>query len=85
METVKSLRQKGYKVRVFHTRRYIADENGQFREPHPTGGSTEVQIYQEDKIVTQGDSRCSDKENYDRKKGTRIALGRALDKLPFNL
>lgn len=85
METVKSLRQKGYKVRVFHTRRYIFDENGIANGPLERGGETEVRIYQEDKLITEGFARCSDKENYDRKKGTRIALGRSLDKLPFTL
>lgn len=78
METVKSLRQKGYKVRVFHSRRYTQEYGDR---PHECGGSTEVQIFQEDKLVTSGTARCSN----DRKRGTRIALGRALDKIPFQL
>ena len=80
METVKSLRQKGYRVRVFHTRRYVEGNR-----PHERGGSTEVQIFQDESFVADGLARCSDKENYDRKKGVKIALGRALDRLPFKL
>lgn len=82
METVKSLRQKGYRVRVFHTRRWIVDPEYGDRV-HERGGHTEVEIYQDETFVTSGTARCSNKENYDRKKGVRIALGRALDKMPF--
>lgn len=88
METVRSLRQKGYRVRVFHTRPYkkVIDEEtppGLFEE---CGGSTEVQIFNSSgDWVTTGTARCSFKENYDKKKGVRIALGRALDLIPFDL
>jgi hypothetical protein len=88
METVKSLRQKGYKVRVFHSRLVVESEEDEIttRRFNERGGSTEVQIFNDTgSWVTTGNAVCSDKENYDRKKGVRIALGRALDKMPFQL
>lgn len=81
METVRTLRQKKYKVSVFHTRAYKKDGT-----PHECGGHTEVIIYDSNgNFLTDGKARCSDKDNYDKKRGVRIALGRALDKVPFVL
>lgn len=86
METVKSLRQKGYRIKVLHSRREAWDEeNGVIdRRYHEKGGSTEVRIFSDsNKWITTGNSVCSIKDNYDRKQGVRIALGRALDKIPW--
>lgn len=82
METVRTLRQKGYKVRVFHTRAVNCDGDIKQR-----GGTTEVMIFNRDNqgLITSGVSRCSDKDNYDKKLGVKIALGRALDTVPFLL
>jgi hypothetical protein len=87
--TVQQLRNKGYKVRVLHNRLY----NGYYKwhpgaaeyfisndliaEPDTKGGSTEVIIDTPDGKYFQGLSICSKKDNYNKKMGVRIALGRS--------
>ena len=83
MLTVHDLRKKGYKVRVLHTRRY--EQPNQFGRAIllSKGGLTEVCITQpgHDVISAAGVARCSQNENFNRKLGVRIALGRALKQL----
>ena len=50
-----------------------------FSRPSPRGGSTEVEVYDEDgNLLGKGSSVCSPCENFSRKLGRQIALGRAL-------
>ncbi len=42
------------------------------------GGYTEVEIYEGDKLIAQGRSHCSERDQFARKIGRQIALGRAL-------
>jgi hypothetical protein len=82
METVKSLRQKGLKVRVFHSRQHIFLDNEGRSRVYEKGGSTKIDIYnKEGNLLCSGLAICSLKDNYDKKMGVRIALGRALEKL----
>lgn len=50
--------------------------------PEPCGGVTTVQIFsgedEERQLLAEGIARCNPLDNYDRKKGTTIALGRAM-------
>lgn len=84
--TVQQLRNNGYKVKVLHNRLY----NGNFAwqaasiptmsgpiDPDSKGGSTEIIIDSPSGEHFHGIAICSRKENYDKKLGVRIALGRS--------
>lgn len=77
--TVKQLRNMGYKVRVLHYREYIETQSfGGIREYlSPKGGSTQVIIDSPNGEHFIGEAICSKKENYNKKLGVRIALGRS--------
>ena len=69
MLTVKSLRQFGYKVRVLHN-----------MTVNSRGGATVVEITSPINTVS-GVALCNHQDQYNRKLGVRIALGRALKQL----
>ena len=72
MNSVKQLRQSGNKVRVFHIRNMkegIVD---------PRGGLTKIEVTLSDGTNLIGEALCSVKDNYNKKTGVKIALGRAL-------
>ena len=80
--TIKQLRQQGYKVRVRHSRYFRAKYAGDQATVHARGGSTTIDITTPDKIHTvTGESFCSLEDNFNRKVGNQIALGRALKNL----
>jgi len=86
--TVQQLRNSGYKVRVLHNRLY----NGYYKwqvgsktaegygygpiDPDTKGGSTQIIIDSPSGDHYDGLAICSKKENYNKKLGVRIALGR---------
>ena len=86
--TVQQLRNTGYKVRVLHNRLYNGYQKWQVGsrdraafsgmpiEPDSKGGSTEVVIDSPDGKHFHGVAICSKKENYNKKLGVKIALGR---------
>lgn len=69
--TVEQLRTSGYKVRVMHTRR--PNSSG----VNARGGKTVVEVTTPSGVTLVGVSRCSRKENFNKRLGVRIALGRA--------
>jgi len=75
MITVHELRKLGYKVSVHHDRN-IVNRNGNL-EFDPRGGNTVVTLVNDGDIVI-GRAACSKKDNYSKKLGVRIALGRLL-------
>ena len=86
--TVQQLRNMGYKVRVLHNRLYNgyhAWQNGSrvygytdgIIGPDTKGGSTQVIIDSPSGEHFQGLAICSKKENYNKKMGVRIAIGRS--------
>ena len=86
--TVQQLRNAGYKVRVLHNRLYNGYHKWQVGarehiqkyapiDPDSKGGSTQVVIDSPDGQHYQGLAICSKKENYNKKMGVRIALGRS--------
>lgn len=84
METIKSLRQKGYKVRVMHERIFkdVMKFSGPSSELNARGGKTTIEVTTPDKSITvSGESVCSKDDNFDHKIGNQIALGRALAQL----
>jgi hypothetical protein len=84
MFTVHQLRKLGYKVTVHHTRNEIEKNRfcGMTYELDPRGGHTHIEVYdmaEQNSYI--GEALCSEKDNYDKKLGVRIALGRALKKM----
>jgi hypothetical protein len=82
--TIKNLRQQGYKVRVHHTRNHITKPtiSGFKQILSNNGGETTIEITTPNMQYTaSGTSVCSEKDNYNRRIGNSIALGRAWDKL----
>lgn len=74
MVSVHNVRQMGYSVDIHHVRNY--DKNGVIS---CRGGITEVDIYKNFVLASyRGVSLCNDKDNYNKKLGVRIALGRAM-------
>lgn len=71
--TVEDLRKDGYKVKVHHHRKFNLDGI------NSRGGKTIVEVTTPDGATTfTGVARCSRKENFNKRLGVRIALGRAL-------
>ena len=82
--TIKQLRQKGYKVRVMHARHYIPVKKiqGYYEELSAKGGSTTIELTTPDKQNNVfGKSVCSQEDNFNRRVGNAIALGRAVEQL----
>lgn len=86
--TVQELRNKGFKVRVLHNRLYNGYHKWQVGgheyiqrnapvDPDAKGGSTEIVIDSPSGEHYHGLAICSKKENYNKKMGVRIALGRS--------
>jgi len=73
MYTIEELKKMGYDVKVYHSH----------NKNQPKGGETKVSLklpgYSWKNAI--GHSVCSNKDNFNRKLGTRIALGRALKEL----
>lgn len=85
--TVQELRNIGYKVKVLHHRLYDGahkwsahsiktDWHGP-KKPDAKGGSTHIIIDSPNGEHFEGVAICSKKENYDKKLGVKIALGRS--------
>ncbi len=78
MHTIQKLRQLGHTVYVTHERNL--DHNG----ISPRGGRTKVEVtfsqenHRADGVTFTGEALCSKNDNYNKKLGVRIALGRAL-------
>lgn len=87
--TVQDLRNKGYKVWVLHNRLYNGYHKWQVGsrptsgyigvpvDPDPKGGSTQIIIDSPEGKHFQGLAICSKKDNYNKRIGVRIALGRS--------
>ena len=83
--SVAELRKKKYKVEVHHSR--VTTERHRFggisEEIEPRGGVTHVRITTPDGEELKGVARCSLKDNYNKRLGVKIALGRALKNHKF--
>lgn len=92
MKTVHELRKAGNMVKVFHHRhvktfRSIFSHGGMKTKYDPRGGMTKVVIKPKNlpsEHTVVGTAYCSDKDNYNKKLGVRIAMGRALKQLREN-
>lgn len=71
---ITNLKQNGYYVDVLHVRNTEAF-SGDF---NPKGGTTIVEIRDfNQNLVSKGTAKCSPKDNYNKKRGVQIALGKA--------
>lgn len=80
MNNVEELRKSGYKVRVKHFRREKTMQKmdgGVVQTPSERGGHTIVQVRTPDGEELEGVAVCSTKDNFNKRIGVRIALGRA--------
>jgi hypothetical protein len=88
---INQLRDAGYKVRVHHLRKYRSISESltrhqfevQYQSSYaawilPNGGSTVVELTTPDGVEVSGTAVCSEKDQYNRKLGLKIALGRAI-------
>lgn len=86
--TIQQLRNNGYKVRVLHNRLYKGYHKWQVGsrpnsghcgpiDPDAKGGSTEIVIDSPTGEHFQGLAICSKKENYNKRLGVKIAMGRS--------
>jgi hypothetical protein len=82
---IAELREQGYEVDVNHVRKMSLDMSRRDGVPtnyviEPRGGATTVTLTKGEKSV-YGHAICSDRDNYNRKIGLAIALGRACKEL----
>lgn len=77
--TVQELRNMGYKVRVLHYRNFMEKQSfGGIREfLLPKGGKTKLVIDALNGDHFEGEAVCSKLDNYNKRLGIRIALGRS--------
>jgi hypothetical protein len=75
MKTVQELRQSGYKVRVIHSRVKAFDWI------HARGGATIVELRTPEGVELRAETRCSTKDNYNKKIGVALALSRIFTNL----
>lgn len=80
-DLLRVLQDEPYHIRVFHSR--VRDENG---VPSARGGSTTVvlQSHKHGPEVAAATAYCSEKDNFCRRTGRNVAIGRALKKLGVN-
>jgi hypothetical protein len=74
--TIHQLRRAGWKVRVIHG--FIEDSRYEDVNVHLYNRFTRIELTSPDKKDSTGIAYCSKKDNWNRKLGNRIALGRAL-------
>lgn len=74
--TVQELRNKGYKVRVLHHRYCDGYYTRRGHGADAKGGATQIIIDSPTGENYQGLAICSEKDNYNKKLGVKIALGR---------
>lgn len=88
--SIQNLRQNGCKVKVFHSRRDIFGNYfprmyfGKYMSTFymsQKGGKTVVTLTDTNNKTVVGESDCSKRDNFNRKVGIELALGRALEKL----
>lgn len=69
---------EGAKVKYRHERWVSTDDKGEDTVIHPRGGTTYCTVILPDEREVKGRAECSAKDNYSKKIGRYISLGRAL-------
>jgi hypothetical protein len=80
MKTIQQLRKEGYKVRVMHGR--ITGKSGAIS---PRGGTTVIELTTPQGTTVIAKAECSYKDNFNRRVGNQIALGRAINMIETNI
>ena len=82
--TIKDLRQNGFKVRVIHTDPYTIPHTFDVDEKalDLSKIGTCIEIRDPEGVEHRGVALCSKADNWNRKLGNKIALGRALKTVP---
>jgi len=81
MITIEQLRRKNWRVRVMHNREkeYITRASGTEERLNAKGGSTVIEITPPGSdTLFRGEAKVNPKDNFNRKLGIKIALGRCL-------
>lgn len=71
--TIEELRRKGYKVKVIHG---FTEKDDNFH--HLSDRKTTIYLKDLNDVEWMGVARCSKRDQYNRKLGNKIALGRVL-------
>jgi hypothetical protein len=81
--SIKQLRQSGWKIRVMHKRNYdtVDKIDGRYPIISNFGGETKIEVTSPEGLNATGIAICSLEENFNRRVGNSIALGRALQNL----
>ena len=84
-KTVKELRQSGYKVKIIHFREEGFTKHEFCGTPKilAKGGRTELLLMSPEGIQIKAEAKCSNRDNYCRRTGVAISLGRALKELEW--
>lgn len=75
--TIQELRRSGYKVGVYHDRVISYNNLTKIKTINPKGGHTRIIIDAPNGDHFEGEAVCSNEDNYNKKLGLRIALGRS--------
>lgn len=82
MNLAEKLKQDGLTYRVFHNRPIVGEREDERPIFDGKGGATLVSIYDADgNFLANGTSVCSKRDNFTKKLGVTIALGRAYKSL----
>jgi hypothetical protein len=80
-DKIKYLESQGWRVELEHQRRYT-NRVGPYLSLEAKGGFTRAKIIAPDeKVIIKSEAICSIEDNYNRKIGANIALGRLIKKL----
>ena len=86
-QQIQELKEQGYEVEINHIRdvRVSLGETWNYKPRGdrilPRGGVTQVRILRDEQVLVADYAECSDKDNYCRRIGASITLGRAAKKL----
>lgn len=82
-KTIHQLRKEGYKVKVYHERDCIdvMTFSGIAKFLNARGGKTTIELTTPEGKTFIGESQCSKKENFCRRIGNSIALGRIFEQI----
>jgi hypothetical protein len=82
-KTIYQLRKQGYKVRVIHERDEIdvPTLSGIRKFLNARGGKTTIELTTPEGKTSKGIAICSEKDNFCRRIGNQVALGRAFENL----
>lgn len=93
MNTVKSLRQSGFKLRVMHQRivdgqlvpLYLIRKNNWQDKINPRGGFTKIEATSKDGRNYDASAKCSSSDNFNKHTALSKSIGRLMAKIESNI